>query len=128
MPTMPWRRTGEVDSARTYVAMLSYLPLGRFRTLPRFIRYSMQIDRQLKAAEGLVGYTMLGRIFAKQFFTLSAWESEEALRRFVEQEPHRSIMAKLVGAMGKTEFHMFSVKGAELPLKFQKELHRLTAK
>ena len=128
MATLPWHGAVAVEPERSYTAMVSYLPVARFRTVPRFLRHAWRILRQLKQATGLIGYTLRARILARQFFTLSVWESEEALRRFVEQEPHRGIMAKLAGAMGKTEFRFFSVKGTELPLTFEKELHRLTAK
>lgn len=128
MATLPWRGTGDVEPERSYAAMVSSLPVERFRTVPRFLWHVLQIRAQLKHAAGLVGYTLQARIFSKRFFTLSVWESEEALRRFVELEPHRTIMANLAGATGKTEFKFFSVKGTELPLAFEKELHRLTAR
>ena len=125
MATLPWYQAVAVEPERSYAAMVSYLPVRRLRTIPRFLWHVWLIRRQLKHATGLIGYTLQARIFSKHFFTLSVWENEEALSRFIEQEPHRTIMAKLAGAMGETEFQIFSVKGAELPLSFKKELHRL---
>jgi hypothetical protein len=127
MATLPWSEFAVAEPERSYTAMVSYLPVESFRTVPRFLWYVLQILNQLRHATGLIGYTLQARIFSKRFFTLSVWESEEALRRFVEQEPHRGIVRDLAGAMGKTEFRFFSVKGTELPLTFEKELHRLTA-
>lgn len=127
MPTLPWRAGGAIEPGRSYTAMVSYLPVKRFRTIPRFLWYVWQIQKQLKHAPGLVEYTLEARLLSKEFFTLSAWESEAALRRFVEKEPHRVIMARLAGVMGRTEFQFWQVKGAELPLTFETALPRLTS-
>jgi hypothetical protein len=115
-----------VEPERSYTALVSYLPLKSFRKLPQFLWYVVQIQGQLKRSPGLVGYTLQARIFRKVFFTLSVWDSETALRAFVQQAPHVLIMGKLAGHMAKTEFQQWSVKGSELPLVFEKELYRLS--
>jgi hypothetical protein len=46
---MPWQSFRQADPGREYLALLTYLPLKRFRTLPRFVWYSRQIIRQLRA-------------------------------------------------------------------------------
>ena len=126
MPTTPWRQFAVVQPEKSYVAMLSYLPVRRLRTVPRFIWCLWQVEDQLKLANGLVGYTLRAKIFAKEFFTLSVWDNEEALRRFVMADPHRGFMRDLIERMGQTEFQVWTVQGAELPLVFERELHRLT--
>ena len=126
MPTTPWRQFSVVAPEKSYVALLSRLPLRRLRTIPRFIWSTWQVEDQLKLASGLVGYTLRTKLFAKEFFTLSVWENEAALRRFVMENPHRRFMRELVELMHPTEFQLWTVQGAELPLVFERELHRLT--
>ena len=71
------------ESGREYVALLSYLPLNKFRALPKFIRYTIQIRRQLDDSEGLIGYSLDANVPGRKFWSLSVWENEESLRRFV---------------------------------------------
>ena len=126
MPTTPWRQIAVVEPERSYLAMLLRLPLGRLRTIPRFVCRLWQVEDQLRLASGLVGYTLRTKVFAKEFFVLSVWESEAALRRFVIEDPHRQFMHELVGLLGASELQLWTVQGAELPLVFDRELHRLT--
>ena len=55
MPALPWTTRGDIEPDRTYVAMASRLPLQRYRSTLRFLRYTLAIRRQLAAANGLVG-------------------------------------------------------------------------
>ena len=115
-----------VEPEKSYVAMLSHLPLRRLRTLPYFIWCTWQIQDQLKLASGLIGYTLRAKILRKESFTLSLWENEAALQRFVQTDPHRQVMRDLVGCLNQPEFQIWTVQGSEAPLVFERELHRLT--
>lgn len=128
MPASPWRRFGSPDPNGNYVALLSYLPLKNYlRVLPFFL-YTAQVVKQLAAAKGLVGYSLLARPLLKRFWTLSAWASEEALRAFVQYPPHLKIMTALAPHMGKPEFVRWTVKGSELPLKWDDALRRIDSR
>lgn len=128
MPASPWRKFGSPVPNSDFVALLSYLPLKNYLRVFPFIVYTAQVMKQLAAAKGLVGYTLLARPFSKQFWTLSAWESEEALRAFVQYPPHVRIMTALAPHMGKTEFLRWTVKGSELPLRWDDALRRILPK
>ena len=93
---------------------------------PRFAWYGVQIERQLRQTAGLVGYRVRSEFFAMTFVHLSVWESEAAIRSFVHAQPHRRIMESLVGKLGDTAFRYWSLPGSELPLAFERELHRLS--
>jgi len=86
--------------------------------------YAAQVIKQLAAADGLVGYSLLARPFSKRFWTLSAWESEAALRTFVQNKPHLRIMTALAPHMDKTKFVRWAVKGSDLPLRWDDALQR----
>jgi hypothetical protein len=116
----PWRSFQEADPGREYLALLSYLPLiRRSRALPRFLWYTFQITRQLRVARGLIGYAMEMRPLRGEFWTLSAWEGEEALREFVGQPPHGHVMRTLAPHMGATNFIRWRAQGSELPLNWE---------
>ena len=113
---MPWRSFQQADKSREYVALLSYLPLKRYRSLPRFFSYTFRIVRQLRESRGLIGYSMEMKLLRRRFWTLSAWESEEALQAFVDRLPHAETMRALASQMGPTAFIRWRVEASEIPL------------
>jgi quinol monooxygenase YgiN len=121
---LPWRAAVQASPEQEYLVLLSFLPLKQSRGLPRFVLYTWRVLQQLKSTRGLIGYTLRAQLLAKSFWTLSAWESEAAMRAFVQAPPHREIMAALAPYMGQTSFKRWTVKGAELPLLWDDALRR----
>lgn len=127
MPASPWRSLESPAPDREFVALLSYLPLKSYARIVPFMVYTLQVMKQLAAAKGLAGYTLLARPLAKKFWTLSAWESNEALETFVNDPPHLRIMSALAPHMEKTLFLRWAVKGSNLPLRWNDALARFGA-
>jgi len=124
MPANPWRTIGSPDPDGDFIALLSYLPLKSYWRIPSFLLYTAQVMKQLASAQGLLGYSLLARPLSKRFWTLSAWENDDALRAFVRHTPHVSIMAALAPHMDETKFVHWTVKGSQLPLKWDEALRR----
>jgi quinol monooxygenase YgiN len=124
MPASPWRTFGSPEPERDYVALLSYLPLKSFWRIPHFFLYTAQVTKQLASAEGVLGYSVLARPLSKQFWTLSAWKDNAALRTFVQYPPHVRIMNALAPHMGETKFVRWMVKGFQMPLSWEDALSR----
>ena len=82
MPALPWTTRGDIEPDRTYVAMASRLPLQRYRSTLRFLRYTLAIRRQLAAANGLVGYSLYAQLTRKTFWTFSGWADGDSLDAF----------------------------------------------
>jgi heme-degrading monooxygenase HmoA len=95
--------------------LLSYLPLNKWRAIPKFMRYTYQIRRQLADSAGLIGYSLDANVPSREFWTLSVWEDEESLRRFVQRTPHGRVMTDLLSDMGQTSFFPFKVDGSSIP-------------
>ena len=127
MPASPWRTFGSPDPNGDFVALLSYLPLKSIWRVPPFFFYTVQVMKQLASAQGLLGYSVLAHAFAKQFWTLSAWQDQASLHSFVQHPPHMRIMAALTPHMGQTSFHHWTVKGSQLPLCWDDALRRFSA-
>jgi len=109
-----------------FVAMLTYLRLkSSWRVLPFFL--IVRVVRQLTSARGLIGYSFLARPLSKGFWTLSAWKNEEELQLFVQHPPHAQIMAAMAPYMGEARFVRWTVKGSELPLRWDDALRRFSA-
>jgi hypothetical protein len=122
---LPWKATAQASPEREYVVLLSFLPLKQSRRIPVTLLYTWRIAQQLKSARGLIGYTLRAQLLAKSFWTLSAWESEVAMRAFVRASPQREIMAALALYMGQTSFNQWTIKGAELPLRWDDAVGRI---
>jgi hypothetical protein len=58
MPALPWVQRQDVSPDHEYTAMASRLPLRAYRSIPRFLRDTVRIRRQLATISGLVGYTL----------------------------------------------------------------------
>lgn len=125
MPALPWTAMSRPDPERDYVVMASRLPLARYRDIPRFLRATMAIRKQLAGASGLIGYTLDAHPAQKTFWTLSAWDSQDALDAFSRADPHRSRVSAIRPKMRPTTFRFWTVRGADLPVSWQEARHRI---
>ena len=111
----PWKSFSPPQPGKDYVAMLSFLPLKQYRTIPRFIRLSAETQKQLAKSEGLIGYSLMAELLARRFWTLSVWKDRESLMKFVHEIPHSEIMKSLAPHMGKTRFVQWTLQATEIP-------------
>jgi len=116
MPALPWTTFSPSDPDREYVVMASRLPLARYRDTPAFLRATMAIRAQLARASGLIGYSLDAHLTRKIFYTVSAWDSQDALDAFSRAEPHRSRVGVIRPRMRPTTFTFWTVRGADLPI------------
>lgn len=120
----PWITLAPAKSDREYLALLSYLPLKKHRMIPRFLRFTLQIQKQLRNTPGAIGYSLRAKLMSRNFWTLSAWEDENSLMEFVRKLPHGEVMKSLAPFMGPTKFRQWKVSGATLPLRWQEAMQR----
>ena len=127
MPKTPWKSFLAAQPDRQYLALISYLPLEHYRTLPKFFRFAFETMRQLASSKGLIGYSLEAQLFARKFWTLSVWEDQQSLTGFVHQIPHSRIMQALGPHMGKTQFVQWRVSAEQIPLDWSAAKARLSA-
>jgi hypothetical protein len=125
MPALPWRTISSPDRDREYVVMGSRLPLARYRDLPGFLRAAMLIRAQLAQASGLIGYALDAHPARKTFWTVSAWDSRDALDAFSRADPHRSRVGVIRPRMRPTTFTYWTVPGADLPIAWSEVRRRV---
>ena len=125
MPRVNWTSLSSPVPGKTYLALISFLPLKHFRAIPAFIRYSIQTRRQLKSTHGVIGYALFASPFARKFWTLSVWEDQQSLDNFVRQIPHSRIMQEMLPHMGKSQFAQWAVTHSEIPLDWATAKSRL---
>jgi heme-degrading monooxygenase HmoA len=126
MAQFPWRPNRQLEPARSYVVMASQLPLKRYGSIPRFMRDTLTVRRQLRTAPGLVGYALLAEMTRKTFWTFSVWEDRASLELFATSDPHARIIQGLRPKMEKTSFTFVDVDGSELPWRWDEVRARLT--
>lgn len=119
-----WKTLAPADKNREYIALLSYLPLKRYRAIPRFLQFSFQIQKQLRDTPGVIGYSLRAKLISRNFWTLSVWENEKALMDFVAKIPHGEAMQAMIPHMGSSKFTQWKVNASALPLHWEEAIKR----
>ena len=96
-----------------YLVMASHLPLKRITATVRFFRAVFAVRKQLAAADGLIGYTLRAKPLARDYWTLSVWTDNTALREFMRTPPHVKVMTSLKPYMGPTKFVTWMISAAD---------------
>ena len=127
MPALPWTNGPyNPTGAGELHVLTSTLPLTRYRDVPRFLRWAMQIRKQLAGSDGCAGYSLDAHVLRKTFYTLSAWRDAEAMNRFVRSGPHAAMLADMAGRLGQSTFVESSTRPDGLPLDWAAAKQRLT--
>ena len=113
MPDLPWTARAEMQPGTDYLVMASHLPLQRISSTVRFFQAVSAVRKQLATADGLVGYTLRAKPLAREYWTLSVWDDERALREFMRTSPHVRIMMSLKPFMGSTKFVTWTISAAD---------------
>jgi len=74
---------------------------------------SRRVRKQLATADGLIGYTLRAKPLARDYWTLSVWKDDTALRQFMRTRPHVQLMTSLKPFMGPTKFVTWTASAAE---------------
>jgi hypothetical protein len=119
----PWITFAPADANREYLALLSYLRL-KYRAVPGFLRFSFQIQKQLRGIPGIIGYSLRAKVLSRNFRTLSVWEDQKTLMDFVAKIPHGEAMKAMAPHMGQTKFTRWKVAGSSLPLRWEEAMQR----
>lgn len=127
MPDLPWTARAEMESGTGYLVMASHLPLKRMTATVRFFRAVSAVRKQLATADGLIGYTLRAKPLARDYWTLSVWEDDTALRAFMRTSPHVHVMSSLKPFMGPTKFVTWTVAAADGRPSMAAALERLAA-
>jgi len=110
---LPWTNRAEMEPGLEYLVMASHLPLKQITGTVRFFRAVSAIRKQLASADGLVGYTLRAKPLSRDYWTLSVWQDETALRAFMRTPPHAGLMSSLSPLMGPTKFMTWNIRAAD---------------
>jgi hypothetical protein len=123
MPEIKWTHVAKdsLEPERDYIALITYLPLTTHWIIPKFLYLTMQIQKQLAESDGAIGYALIAHILKKEFWTMSVWENDDGLSRFVMTGAHLRTMRELVRYLSdKRKFVNVNIKGYEIPLPWER--------
>ena len=115
MPALPWTVAQPASPDTDVVVLASRLRLRSLRHVPGLLRHALKIRRQVRRSSGALGVSLIAQPFARTFWTLSAWTGDDAISRFVGEEPHRSTMTRYHDRLEHADFITWSAAVASLP-------------
>ncbi|HEY5837060.1 DUF3291 domain-containing protein [Streptomyces sp.] len=125
MPTLPWTTPNPGTPGTQALVMASRLEVRSLKDVPRFFVKSLSAWNQVRKAPGALGASLIAQPLKRTFWTLSAWESKDALYVFAGTEPHRGIMNGLRPTMRDSTFTFWEVPVEQLPVAWDDARHRL---
>src|SRR5260370_3025925 len=96
----PWIKLAAPDTNREYFALLSYFPLNKYRAIPAFLKFTFQIQRQLGATPGILGYSLRANPFSRHFWTLSTCANQQVFQDFLVNLPHGQAIKTITPHLG----------------------------
>lgn len=125
MSTLPWIALRSVEPGASALVMASRFRVRRRRDVPRFLVDSIRIHRQVRAADGALGVSLVARPLRREFLTLSAWLDRGALDAFVRAQPHVGAMRRHRPAMAESTFTFWTVLADGMPVPWNDARRRL---
>ncbi|MFC4030069.1 DUF3291 domain-containing protein [Streptomyces polygonati] len=116
MPTLPWTAPNPATPHTQALVMASRLEVRSFKDVPRFFAQALSAWKQVRAAPGALGASLIAQPMKRTFWTLSAWESKDALYAYAGTEPHRGIMTGLRSTMRASTFTFWEIPVEQLPV------------
>ena len=86
-----WR--GRRDAQHPGVVSVTHTRIARYRDLPAVLRAGAGLLRHWDEHPGGLGVQVGLDVRRKQSWTVSLWDSDDALRRFVGSRRHRAVVA-----------------------------------
>jgi hypothetical protein len=120
-----WRSLRPLEPAGEYLVLASAIPPKSLRSTGRLFRGSLTVRKQLDAADGAMGYSLLAEPLRKRYATLSVWRDEDALTGFARTQPHARLMSDLAPEMGATRFVRWTISGEQGEPTWDQALQRL---
>ncbi|CAL9549821.1 MULTISPECIES: DUF3291 domain-containing protein [Streptomyces] len=126
MPTLPWTVPNEPPRATEVHVFASRFETRTLWGALKFLVRTPGVWRQIGSAPGAYGASLKAEPFKRTFWTLSAWESPEALKTFARSGPHAPASRGLSAQMRDAKFASWPASSDELPVSWTEVRKRLT--
>lgn len=125
MPKLSWKSSKPLPTDTRVYVMASRFEVKSGSDVPRFFLRALSAWAQLKTSPGAVEASLIAQPLKRTFWTLSAWESRDAVYAYARAEPHRSIMGELRSTMRTSVFTFWELPLTDLPLDWTDARSRL---
>ncbi|GAA3124501.1 DUF3291 domain-containing protein [Streptomyces echinatus] len=126
MPTLPWTAPNTPPPGTEVHVFASRFETRTLWGALRFLARTPAVWRQVGRAPGCYGATLRARPLRRTFWTLSAWESAEALKEFARSGAHRPTSRSLAAQMHSARFAGWQATAEDLPVSWEDVVRRLT--
>ena len=119
-----WKRGPAAASSGPFLISYTEFTPHTLRDLPRIAVAALRLRRACAELEGAVGLTLYWQLFRRRGGSVSVWEDEAALRRFVALPYHVEIMCRYRtrGSLRAIDWHADSFELATAVGKGQRAL------
>ncbi|MER5857910.1 DUF3291 domain-containing protein [Streptomyces sp900105245] len=125
MPTLPWTVPNTPPHDAEVHVFASRFETRTLRGALRFLAGTPAVWRQISRAPGAHGASLRAQPLRKVFWTVSAWESEGALKTFAGSGAHRPISRGLSSQMSDVAFATWQTSADRLPIGWEEVARRL---
>ncbi|MDT0609888.1 DUF3291 domain-containing protein [Streptomyces lancefieldiae] len=126
MPTLPWTVPNRPPQATEVHVFASRFETRTLGGALKFLARTPGVWRQVRGARGAYGASLKAEPFKRTFWTLSAWESPEALKTFAHSGTHAPTSRGLSAQMRDARFVTWSATSDEPPVSWAEVRRRLT--
>ncbi|MFE1437835.1 DUF3291 domain-containing protein [Streptomyces sp. NPDC058739] len=127
MPTLPWTVPNKPPQATDAHVFASRFETKTFWGALKFLARTPGVWRQVSKAPGAYGATLKAQPLKRTFWTLSAWESADALKTFARSGTHAPTSSGLAAEMRDVKFATWTVPSDSLPIRWPDAQSRLTS-
>lgn len=124
MPTLPWTAPKTPPTRAEAIVFASRFETRTLWGALRFLLRTPKVWRQVSRAAGGYGATLKAAPLKRTFWTLSAWESAEALKAFAASAPHGPVAAGLRTHMRSFVHRTWRTTTDELPVDWEDAMRR----
>lgn len=125
MPALPWSVRGSLPPTYACFVTATQLRLRRYWSLPAHLWHLRTLRRQLRAADGLLGFTFATRLRDLTFWTIAAWADPDAAAIF--GKTHDAFSQAFAPQVAASADVSWSCLVEELPIAWPEARHRLGA-
>ncbi|AKZ57505.1 hypothetical protein SAM23877_4460 [Streptomyces ambofaciens ATCC 23877] len=126
MPTLPWTVPDRPPQATEVHVFASRFETRTLWGALKFLAGTPRVWRQVRGAPGAYGASLKAEPFRRTFWTLSAWESPEALKAFARSGTHAPTARGLSAQMRDVKFATWPASADDLPVSWAEVRRRLT--
>jgi hypothetical protein len=125
MPTLPWTVPNTPPRDAEVHVFASRFETRTLWGALKFLAGTPAVWRQVRRSPGAYGAALKAKPLKRTFWTLSAWESKDALHAFARAGTHGPTARGLAPQMRDAAFTTWQASSEDLPISWSEALRRL---